>query len=240
MIMYHANNSVSNLLWCLLITLRTIEHEYPFTSEALRRKFILNWINTTRNNNNFLDIPFDFTILIELLKKIDKSTCMLDILNTLFEQSDTNKISDLSNFRAAFNILLNKDWQYTICHDHDNIITEIMIRRKGSRRYALQLLGPEKAFNSEGEMVKPITFYLIFSQEDLEHIDAERIFYNEGYQVIHVSKDIELANNRMIRTLHIGLATLLENDWNPLDKNIWKPCKMSLSQMPDDVLFRHR
>lgn len=226
--MLHTNNSVSNLLWCLLIVLRTAENECPFTSEALRRKFVYNWINMTKKSKNFLGMISDFTILTQLLEKTDKSICISDVLNTLFEQSDTSKICDLSRFRSAFNALLRLGWQHTICHNHENIMTELMIRREGLNRYILQLLSPEKAFNSEGKMVKPITFHLIFSQEGSERLDAETTFYNEGYQVICVSKDLELTNNRMIRTLHIGLATLPENDWHPQDKDVWKPCEMSM------------
>lgn len=221
--MYHANNSVSNLLWCLLIALRTAESEYPFTSEALRRKFIYDWLNISKTNSNFLGMVSDFTILIKLLEQTDKSMCISDILNTLFEQSDTNEICDLSRFRSAFNSLLRLGWQHTFCHKHENITTELMIRRNGLHKYALQLLSPEHAFNSEGEMVKSITFHLIFSQEDSERLDAETTFHNEGYQVIRVSEDLELTNNRMIRTLHIGLPTLPEDDWNPQDKDIWVP-----------------
>lgn len=98
-----------------------------------------------------------------------------------------------------------------------------MNRRKGLHRYALQLLSPEKAFSSEGNMVKQITFHLSFSQDNSEHLDVETTFYNEGYQVIRVSEDLELTNNRMIRTLHIGIATLPENDWNPKDIDILNP-----------------
>lgn len=205
--MFHANNSVSNLLWCLLIALRTAENECPFTSEALRRKFIYDWINMNRDNKNFFGMVSDFTILIKVLEKTDKSICISDILNTLFEQSDTSKICDLSRFRSAFNTLLKLGWQHALCHNHENIITELMIHREGLHRYALQLLSPEKAFNSEGDMVKPITFHLIFSQEDSGRLDAEATFHNEGYQVIRVSKDLKLSNNRMLRTIYIGLET---------------------------------
>lgn len=218
-----ADNSLAHLLWCILIALRTAEENTPFSSETARRRFLSDWMDMARKKPNFRPMASEFTALRELLEKTDKSTNVADTLNTLLEHAYAAEQCDFFRFRSALNTLLQLGWLLTVCRFPENITAELMDRRRGNRRHALQLTRTESAFHPIGNMVKPVTFQLLFSKKDEEQLDAETTFHNEGFQVVYARGELNLTKDRIIRTLHIGIPSLPEEEWNPQDRDIWHP-----------------
>lgn len=221
--MYPVDNSVPHLLWCILVALRTAEEDSPFPSEKARRHFISDWLDMGRDNPNFRGMASEFTTLRELLEKTDKATCVTDTLAKLLNHAYAAEKCDFFRFRSAFNTLLQLGWQHTVCRFPENITSELMNRRKGDRKHLLQLTRTENAFHPIGNMVKPITFQLLFSRKDEEQLDAETTFHSEGFQVVYARGELNLTKDRIIRTLHIGIPSLPEEEWNPQQRDIWQP-----------------
>lgn len=218
-----ADNSLPHLLWCILIALRTTESNAPFTSETARRRFLSDWMDTARKKPRFRPMASEFTALRELLEKTDKSINAADTLNTLLEHAYAAEQCELFRFRSALNTFLQLGWQLTVCRFPENITAELMDRRKGNRRHALQLTCTESAFHPIGNMVKPVTFQLLFSRKDEDQLDAETTFHNEGFQVVYARGELNLTKDRIIRTLHIGIPSLPKEEWNPHQHYIWHP-----------------
>ena len=221
--MYPVDNSVPHLLWCILVALKTAEEDSPFTSEKARRRFISDWLDMGRDNPNFRGMSSEFSTLRELLEKTDRTTCVTDTLAKLLDHAYAAEQCDFFRFRSAFNTLLQLGWLHTVCRFPENITSELMNRRKGNRRHLLQLTRTENAFHPVGHMVKPITFQLLFSKKDEEQLDAETTFHSEGFQVVNAREELNLTKDRIIRTLHIGLQSLPEEEWNPQERDIWLP-----------------
>lgn len=216
-------SSLPHLLWCILVALRTAEEDTPFTSEKARRRFITDWLTMGRDNPNFRGMTSEFTTLRELLEKADKSICVADTLATLLDHAYAAEQCDFYRFRSAFNTLLQRGWLHTVCRFPENITSELMDRRKGDRRHLLQLTRTDNAFHPVGNMVQPITFQLLLSRKDEKQLDVETTFHNEGFQVVYARREFCLTKDRIIRTLHIGVPSLPEAEWNPQQNDIWKP-----------------
>lgn len=221
--MYPTENSVPHLLWCILVALRTAEEDKPFSSESARRRFIADWLNMARSNPNFHGMASEFTTLRELLDKTKKTTSVTDILSTLLENAYAAEKCDLFRFRSAFNTLLQHGWKHTVCHHPENIIVELTDRREGDHRHILQLTHTGNAFHPVGKMIQPMTFHLLFSRKDAGLRDTERAFHREGFQVVCDKQKLCLTDNRIIRTLYIGLPSLPAPEWSPQQHDIWWP-----------------
>ncbi|PKH19355.1 hypothetical protein CIG19_20140 [Enterobacterales bacterium CwR94] len=220
--MHPAENSVSHLLWCIIVALRTAEEDSPFTSETARRRFISNWLNSARDKPSFRDMPGEFTTLRELLNKTSKSVCVTEILVTLLENAHEAQRCDLFRFRSAVSMLLGQGWKHTVCRYPESISEALLARQRGSGLHALQLTRTEQAFLPVGEMIMPVTFQILVSNTDSEPYGPEIAFHNEGFDVVLVGGELKL-NERIIRTMHIGLPSIPTAEWNPLHDHIWAP-----------------
>ncbi|ENA1744259.1 hypothetical protein ABF224_003363, partial [Yersinia ruckeri] len=219
--MYSADNTVHHLLWCILVALRTADQEKTFTSEMARRRFIANWLDTARGNPSFRGMNAEFTTLRQLLETSDKGVPVDSTLSVLLSHASAVEQCDLFRFRSALNILMQKGWHLVICRFPENITTELMQRRQGRRKHALQLTCTENAFQPAGNMVQPITFQLLLNRTTENSEDAEMIFHTEGFQGV-VANEMELDNRRIIRTLHIGTPSIPAGEWSPSKDNIWQ------------------
>lgn len=233
--MYPDEKSLPHLLWCILVALRTVEEDKPFINETGRRRFISEWLDLARDNPNFRGMASEFTSLRELLETTEKKAFIADTLSTLLDHAYAAENCDLFRFRSALNQLLLNGWKHTVCRFPENISAELMTRRKGNSKHALQLTRTENAFKPVGNMVQPITFQLLFSRKDLKLTDVEMTFVNAGFQVVVVRDQLELAKERLIRTLHVGLPSLSENDWNPRECDIWKPASAGPTCAPSSL-----
>lgn len=219
--MYTSDKSIPHLLWRILIALRTTEENTPFPSEIARRVFLTDWMMLAQRKNEYRGMESELSTLQQLIEKTDITISVEETLNSLLEHACAAEQCDLFRFRSALNTLLQLGWLHTVCRFPENISTELMDRRKGDCRHLLQLTRTESAFHPVGHMVKPVTFQLLFSQKDAERQDAEETFFSDGFQIVYANRELNLTNNRILRTLHIGLPSLPHNEWNPLDCDIW-------------------
>lgn len=217
------DNSIHHLLWCILVALRTAEQKKPFTSETARRRFIANWLDTARDNPRFQGMSAEFTSLRQLLNTRDESDPIDRTLSILLNHALAAKNCNLFCFRSALNTLMQKGWRLVVCRFPENITMELLQRRRGRRKHALQLTRTEDAFQPTGNMSQPVTFHLLFNNAGKTSEEVETVFHAEGFQVVVADRELALDNRRLIRTLHIGTNLLPPDDWNPRKDDIWQP-----------------
>lgn len=216
------NNPVRHLLWCALVAIHSENQSKPFRSELARRQFVSRWLNSARCRSVFNDLADEFSTLRKLLEITDKSVRIDQLLNTLLVNSENADTCDLFRFRAVLNTVRRKRWRVGVCNWPEQIVPEILERRKG--QHLLQLTPTKDAFAPTGEMIAPLTFQIIFNCGP--NTEIEKLFYLEQFQVV-IGKDSRLNRQTQIRTLHIGIHSLPEPAWGPTQGevrgHIWKP-----------------
>lgn len=216
------DNPVRHLLWCTLVALQSENQIKPFRSELARRQFVANWLNSVRRRSVFNDLADEFSTLRKLLEITDRSVRIDQLLNTLLVNSEKVDTCDLFRFRAVLNTVRKKRWRVGVCKWPEQILPEILQRRKGL--HLLQLTPTQTAFASTGEMTSPLTFQIVFNNGP--NTEIEQFFYLEQFQVV-IGNDTRLDRRTQIRTLHIGTHSLPESAWGPTQGesrgHIWKP-----------------
>ena len=221
--MSFAQNAVQHLLWCILVALRITEKEEPLTSETARRRFIADWLDNAQKQPTFRSMNAEFTTLRQLLEKGDKKVSVDGTIAALLEHASASGQCDLFRFRSALNTLMQTGWCVVVCRHPESILAELFKRLWDRSKYALQLTPTDVAFRPTGDMTLPVTFQLLQSRTAESCDEVERVFHSEGFQVVVADSAIMLDKQRVVRTLHIGTPTLSQEEWFPLEQNIWQP-----------------
>lgn len=221
--MNSAQHAVQHLLWCILVALRIAEKETPFTTETARRRFIANWLDNARKAPTFRTMNAEFTTLRQLLEKGDKKVLVDNTIAALLEHASASGQCDLFRFRSALNTLMQTGWCVVVCRHPENISAELFKRRRDRSKHALQLTRTDAAFRPTGDMTLPVTFQLLQSRTSESCEEVEIVFHSEGFQVVVADSALMLDKQRVVRTLYIGTPTMSQEEWSPLEQNIWQP-----------------
>ncbi|MEL7630925.1 hypothetical protein AAGW04_18280 [Pectobacterium aroidearum] len=220
--MQSTQDQLSNLLWCILVALRTAVENHNITSERAKRKFIGEWLTGARRIPAFSGMAREFTTIRQLLQD-NKSPSIDALINDLWKNSISTAGCDLFRFRAVLNNLFSQGWNHSICPWPEQIISEVIERRRSHKRHILQFTRMEEAFSAMGSMSAPITLQLLLKK--YEDVQVEQSFYFDRFSVVQ-GREITL-NKITLRTLYIGHHSLPESTWGARTGNqfqaVWRP-----------------
>ncbi|HHN9153020.1 TPA: hypothetical protein ACP7Q6_005011 [Escherichia coli] len=217
-----SEHPVRNLLSRMLAALNAAEH---LTTDAERRRFLNEWLNTACRDSGLHD---EITSLRQLLRK-NHTMPIGNLLNALLVNAGCAGNCDIFRFRAALSNLMKQGWRPGICRFPDDILHEALLRSRssGRRNHILQLSATENCFSSTGNMVAPVAFHLI-QQQQRDCFAAEQAFYAENFQVMSGKENL-LEKGISVRTIYIGQDTLPSSKWGARRNDLWHPTMSSVS-----------
>lgn len=223
------DNPVANLLWCVLVALRTAMEDQQISSETQKRKYIAEWMRGARRVPAFQGMTREFTTLRELLDT-NKRIPIHDTLTSLWESAIAYEGCSLFRFRTAINLLREQGWSHALCPWPERVLPETI--EKGQRRgnHVLQLTRMEETFTPTGSIAAPLAILVLLNNPDNER--AEEAFHKYGFSVVRGGETPFALKSphmrtRVIRTLYIGHPDLPESVWGArMDgsiRNVWTP-----------------
>ncbi|MEQ9971425.1 hypothetical protein ABRP72_19865 [Pectobacterium carotovorum] len=220
--MQSTQDQISNLLWCILVALRTAVENHEITSERAKRKFIAEWLTGARHVPAFSGMAREFTTIRQLLND-NKNPSIDALFNDLWKNSISTAGCDLFRFRAVLNNLFTQGWNHSICPWPEQVISEVIARRHSHKRHILQFTRMEEAFSATGSMSGPVTLQLLLKKYEDEQV--EQSFHFDRFSVVQ-GREIKL-NKITLRTLYIGHHTLPESAWGARTgthpNDVWRP-----------------
>lgn len=220
--MQSTQDQVSNLLWCILVALRTAEENHHITSERGKRKFISEWLSGARHVPSFRGMAAEFSTIRQLLDG-NKNHSIDSVLTALWTNAVSSAGCDLFRFRAVINSLYSQGWRHCLCPWPEQVMPEIIERQRSRKRHILQFTRMEEAFTATGSMSAPVTLQLLLSKNEDEQV--EHSFYSDRFSVVQ-GREISLGKTTL-RTLYIGHHSLPESAWGARDgkhhRDVWSP-----------------
>ena len=129
-------------------------------NERRRRRFLLNWLDSSRQMSELRGMPEEFTALRKLLAT-NTDIPVENTLKSLLESGHNAALYDLYRFRAALATCRSLGWQIGTCAWNDQLLSETLSRAQTGKRHILQLNSTGDTFSTTGRMIRPVAFSLI-------------------------------------------------------------------------------